>query len=607
MASNRAPPDDADDERTEVLRGGLLEELEFERTEHLREGHDEGHDEGHHERHSEGHLESSGLFSLDTPTEERPRQPAGPHPDDETVMSPVAPRARPVNIAPAAATALNLAEPNTPPAAAAPAAETPWRGLHPASLLVNLIPRTLGILFGYWPLLLAWLFGRGAVAPRPEDALFLMFILVPGVLSTLVHLFTLRYRVSGGRLEIRQGLLNRQARTLAPDRIQNVSLVRNLFHRASGLVEVRIETAGDSSTEGMLSALSVEDAEALLTELNAARGQAAAAAPIDTNAPPPPPILRLGAPELLAYGFSAGGLGLAILLMAVGSEVLTVTRPDEVNDLARAASPTRLVGLGVLAIAASWTFSALRALVRHHGFTLTREPTPKGPGLRAVEGLFTRREVSLSLNKVQLVSAVEPLLRRLMGYGTVSVETAGFTAGENGLPAAAEVLVPMVEQERLGELFTEAVPALTLDPWRANFHPAHPRALRRAVMASVLFAAPIGLVFGIAAGGGAASLVVAGVTLGVLALILVRAVLNHRAMGWLVTPDVVLLRGGAIRRSTALLARKKLQSTHLIQGPLDRLHGLAHLTINVAGSSVRLPPLALADAEAIQEELLRQG
>ena len=595
MASNRAPPDDADDERTEVLRGGLLEELEFERTEHLREHHGEGH--------GEGQLESSGLFSLDTPTEERPRLPAGPHPDDETVMSPVAPRAD--RFVPTVA----ALEPETPEAPDEPeaslAAETPWRGLHPASLLVNLIPRTLGILFGYWPLLLAWLFGRGAVAPRPEDALFLMFILVPGVLSTLVHLFTLRYRVSGGRLEIRQGLLNRQARTLAPDRIQNVSLVRNLFHRASGLVEVRIETAGDSSTEGMLSALSVEDAEALLTELNAARGQAAAATPSD--APPAPPILRLGAPELLAYGFSAGGLGLAILLMAVGSEVLTVTRPDEVNDLARAASPTRLVGLAVLAIAASWTFSALRAVVRHHGFTLTREPTPKGPGLRAVEGLFTRREVSLSLSKVQFVSAVEPLLRRLMGYGTVSVETAGFTAGENGLPAAAEVLVPMVEQDRLGELFTEAVPALTLDPWRAQFYPAHPRALRRAVMARVLLAAPIGLIIGVTAGGGAASLVVAAGTLGVLALILLRAVLNHRAMGWLVTPDVVLLRGGAIRRTTALLARKKLQSTHLSQGPLDRLHGLAHLTINVAGSSVRLPPLALADAEAIQEELLREG
>lgn len=601
MASNRAPPDDADDERTEVLRGGLLEELEFERTEHLREA----------QGHGDTPLESSGLFSLDSATEERPRLPAGPHPDDETVMSPVAPRARAEDFEPTVA-ALDLDEPEeaAPLAepAEAPAAETPWRGLHPASLLVNLIPRTLSILLGYWPLLLAWLFGRGAVAPRPEDALLLMFILVPGVLSTLVHLFTLRYRVSGGRLEIRQGLLNRQARTLAPDRIQNVSLVRNLFHRASGLVEVRIETAGDSSTEGLLSALSVEDAEALLTELNAARGQAAAAAATtDANAPPAPPILRLGAPELLAYGFTAGGLGLAILLMAVGSEVLTVTRPDEVNDLARAASPTRLVGLGVLAVAASWTFSALRALVRHHGFTLSREPTPKGPGLRAVEGLFTRREVSLSLNKVQLVSAVEPFLRRLMGFGTVSIETAGFTAGENGLPAAAEVLIPMVEQDRLGELFTEAVPALSLDPWAVSFHPAHPRALRRAIMASVLFATPIALGLGIAAGGGLASVLAAAGVLGLLALLLLRAVLHHRALGWLVTPDVVLLRGGAIRRSTALLARNKLQSTHLSQGPLDRLHGLAHLTLNVAGSSVRLPPLALADAVAIQEELLREG
>ncbi|MCK6520812.1 PH domain-containing protein [Myxococcota bacterium] len=596
MASEREPPD-ADDERTEVLRGGLLAELEHERTEFLRENH----------------LEGNGLLSLDTPTEERPRHAAGPHPDDETVMSPAAPRARPEDIEPTvAALSLDVLEAETEEEAAAAPAEpaealatdTPWRGLHPASLLVNLIPRTFGILLGYWPLLLAWLFGRGVTAPRPEDALFLLFILVPGIASTVVHFFTLRYRVSGGRMEIRQGLLNRQARTLAPDRIQNVSLVRNLFHRASGLVEVRIETAGDSSTEGLLSALSIEDAEALLTALNAARGEAARATPA-ADAPTAAPILTLGAPELLAYGFTAGGLGLAILLMAVGSEVLTVARPDEVNDLARQVSPTRLAGLGVLAIAASWTFSALRALVRHHGFTLTREPTPKGPGLRAVEGLFTRREVKLSLDKVQLVSAMEPPLRRLMGFGTVSVETAGFTAGENGLPAAAELVVPMVEQERMGELFAEAVPSLDLDPWSAPFNPAHPRALRRATVGTALFALPVGLTIGIALGQGAVWAAV--VTLSFLALMLVRAVARHRSLGWRVTPDVILLRGGVLRRNTTLLARKKLQSTHLTQGPLDRMHGLAHLTVTVAGSSVRLPPLSVDEAQALQEELLSGG
>ena len=82
MASNRAPPDDADDERTEVLRGGLLAELEHERTEHIREGQ----------------LETSELLSLDSATEERPRPSFSPHPDDETVMSPVAPRPRPEDV-----------------------------------------------------------------------------------------------------------------------------------------------------------------------------------------------------------------------------------------------------------------------------------------------------------------------------------------------------------------------------------------------------------------------------------------------------------------------------------------------------------------------------
>ena len=75
-----------------------------------------------------------------------------------------------------------------------------------------------------------------------------------------IHWATLRYRIHAGRLEIRQGLLNRSARTIDPARIQNIELVQNLFHTWSGLVELRIETAGEQTTEGLLSALSVEDA-----------------------------------------------------------------------------------------------------------------------------------------------------------------------------------------------------------------------------------------------------------------------------------------------------------------------------------------------------------
>ncbi|MBK9370210.1 MAG: PH domain-containing protein [Deltaproteobacteria bacterium] len=299
-------------------------------------------------------------------------------------------------------------------------------------------------------------------------------ILVPGVLSTLVHLFTLRYRVSGGRLEIRQGLLNRQARTLAPDRIQNVSLVRNLFHRASA-GEVRIETAGDSSTEGMLSALSVEDAEALLTELNAARGQAAAAAPPSTpcarrrrrscaSAPPGAPRLRLYkrrgvGPRDLSHGAWAAR---SDRHPPRRGETTSPAPPPHPPRGPRRARHRRLV-----------TFSALRAPSVITASPLTREPTPRGPGLRAVEGLFTRREVSLSLNKVQLVSAVEPLLRRLMGYGTVSVETAGFTAGRTGLPAAAGSSSRWSSKTAWASCSPRPSPP-SPSTLGASFHPAHP-------------------------------------------------------------------------------------------------------------------------------------
>ena len=64
--------------------------------------------------------------------------------------------------------------------------------------------------------------------------------------------------------EMQSGLLNRQVRVIPPERIQNVELTRNVFHRMSGLVEVRVETASGTDIEGQLSALSEHEALALM-------------------------------------------------------------------------------------------------------------------------------------------------------------------------------------------------------------------------------------------------------------------------------------------------------------------------------------------------------
>ncbi|MCB9766483.1 MAG: PH domain-containing protein [Alphaproteobacteria bacterium] len=487
-----------------------------------------------------------------------------------------------------------LAEAPAPPPAEAPApAETPWRGLHPASLLVNLIPRTWKTLAGMWPLFLALLVGGQGIGMQPGDGFFLLLFLATGGANTLVHYLTLRYRVHGGKLEIRQGLLNRQARVIDPARIQNVSMVRNPFHKLSGLVEVRLETAGDARTEGLLSALSVEDARALMDDLDRARGRQARdpAAPVDERA-----LLELGIPELIAYGLSKGSAGKVALFLAVGFEVITTIEPERAGQTLAELPPGRAAAIILLAFAASWTLEAALAVGRHYGFTLRLRAADDERTLLGKEGLFTRREVVIPLPKVQLVVADEPLVRRAMGYGTLQIETAGLGSVAEGV-TQAELVVPMAETEALGPLATQAIPQVPLNPWIEPLKPPHPRALYRAVVGGLiratLIAAPIAL---LVRPWGAAALLL-------LPASAVAGWLDWRFQGWAITPHGVIARRGFRRRQTWVLARNKLQAVHLVQGPLMRWHGLGRLVVRVAGSQVQLPDIAYEEAERLLDEL----
>lgn len=505
------------------------------------------------------------LPTLELDTEERPHPaPWIPEPDE-----PAAPAARP---------------------AAGPSAEEPWRSLHPASLLINVVPQTARVLFGFWPLLLAAALGGRQVGLGLEDGFFLVLILGSGGLSTLVHYLTLRYRVAGGRLEIRQGLLNRQARVIDPARIQNVSLVRNPFHRLAGLVEVRLETAGDLHTEGLLSALSLEEAERLTAALSQ-RGHAPGAAPPAEG----PPMLQNSALELLALGLSRPHLGAIFLAWIVGSELLAVVGPGQADVVAELLTPARALALGLLAFGLAWVGQGLLSVVRHFGFELRPVVGADGrPRLRGQQGLFTRTVVEVPLRKVQLVGAEEPWLRRAMGYGTVSVQTAA--SGVPGDATAAELLVPMVEQERLGALFAAAIPG-ALDPWAEPLEPPPPEVLRRALVGAALRAGVLAAALGAAWG----PLALLG--LGVLPVLALGAWLDVRAQGWRLSPALLVGREGFWRRTTWMLDRDKVQSVHLSQGPLLRRWGLSRVLVNTAGTRVALPLLRSADAEALQHAL----
>ena len=246
----------------------------------------------------------------------------------------------------------------------------------------------------------------------------------------------------------------------------------------------------------------------------------------------------------------------------------------------------------MLAFVASWAVSAFSSVFRYFGYKMSRFQD----AVRTEYGLTTRRKVEIPLSKVQMVRADEPLMRRLMGYGTLLIETAGLGVVE-GQIRQAEGVVPMVEYPHLGEVAGAAVPHADIDPWNTTLKPAHPRSLYRAIVgATVRTSILVGL--------GLAYLdTMAWAVLLLFPVAWMGAWLDWKKQGWMVTPTAVVSRRGFFNRRTFILSRDKLQSVHIVQGPFMRLHGLSRLVIRVAGSQISLPETGRSDTEWLYGEL----
>ena len=466
------------------------------------------------------------------------------------------------------------------------------RRLHPASVAVNLIPRGWQFVRGAWPWLLALFIGGGGVSAEGAVELsVLLFVLAGTLWSTVVHYFTLRYQVVDGRLEIATGLLNRQVRQISADRIQNLELVRNLFHKMSGLVELHIETASGGEVEGMLSALSVEEGEELVALLDRARGAVARA----EEKEPPPSIIENSTNDLFRFGTTQARFGLAmvVLLVMFDGVLPTMNTPEERSSLASFAGVFG-AALFVAVMSGAWLAGVAGAMLKHHGFKLVK----RGTTLIAEEGLFTRRRVELPLAKVQRVTVLQPFLRRLFGFGSVTVESAAANA-DGGGTRRSRSMIPVVELARFDEMVALTVPDLDVVLGEVDLLPPHQRQLWRAwIRASVqsgIAAFVVGLVWwpwGL-------------VAWGLVPLNMVLAWLDWRYQGWLVTDRVVVSRRGYLSRTTTIISRSKLQSCDVRQGPLLRRHGLGLLVLRVAGSSVTMPVIGFEQALDIQHRLLR--
>lgn len=150
-------------------------------------------------------------------------------------------------------------------------------------------------------------------------------ILSIGLIVALVRYFTFRYRIEDRSLVIHQGLWGRLNRTVPLDRIQNIDLSQNLFHRFLEVGEVRIETASGTEPEAIMRVLSIAQVEQLRDRVAKQRALGGA-----TNGP-----ANLGTGTVTGTG-TVGGSGATV---GTGTNATTgLTSEDQVRQTASAES-----------------------------------------------------------------------------------------------------------------------------------------------------------------------------------------------------------------------------------------------------------------------------
>jgi putative membrane protein len=431
-----------------------------------------------------------------------------------------------------------------------------------------------------------------------------LIVLLAGALRWL----TTRYRITSERVELRSGLLFRNARSIPRDRIRSVDVTAGPVHRLFRLSVVKIGTGeraeGAESRELTLDAISAAEADRvrqrLLAPLDA--GQVASSgAPAATGLA----VLNwswlrfapLTVSSMVALGAVAGAFGQ--LISDIGADAVDVGGVRE--RLSTAPLWLSVAAFAVVVLMIALVGSVLLFVEAWWGFRLVREP---GGTLRIRRGLLTARSVSLEERRLRGVAVVEsPLLR--LGHGARTIAVATGLGGHRGHGRGA--LLPPAPRDEAHRV-AGAVLAEDSSPTRVTLrrHPlvALRRRLVRATLPVLAGSAALRLVSVL----GLVPLLELGwlpwAALGLLPLTMLLALDAYRALGHALTCSYLVTRHGAGGRTTVALQRSGVIGWTVSQSFFQRRAGLVTVTATTAAGrgGYHVIDVRTADGLAVAEQ-----
>ena len=476
--------------------------------------------------------------------------------------------------------------------------------LHISGLFVGFVSGLPQLLFP----LLAAIFG---VRKSDNPALIPIIIAAMLALSLFFRWLGWRrfcYHVGADDIRVEKGILNRTARSIPYDRIQDVSIEQKPLARMMGLSEVKFETGGGDGDDATLRFVTLDEANRLRALIRARKAGLSEAQDVPQIVEPEETemIFAMDGQRVFILGLYSFSLVIFAVLGGLAQQ-FDFLLPFDLWDLKRWAglaqesgvSVNTINGVGIAGqlILAFGAFTSLifigfatgvvRTYLREHGFRLTQ--TSKG--FRRQRGLLTLTDVVMPTHRVQAAVVQTGPIRKRRGWHSLKFVS--------------------LAQDSKEESNYVAAPLATLDEvWRiaqvAGIHgPYGDEQLRTGaalhwIIQLLLLVPPLLIAM--------AALVIFADTAFASTLLLSLLLVFAAFMFWCdwrryrfgIDDQQLYLRGGWWQQRLTLAPQLKVQSIEIAQGPLARRLGLASLKFGIAGGTLEMIALPLSTAQAIR-------
>ncbi len=463
--------------------------------------------------------------------------------------------------------------------------------LHPMTLLQRVLVSLPALAFLLLPTL---------TSPDADSWFSLVIAVLYGIVALpaiVLQYLRFSYRVTPKEIIIQSGVLTRKNRSIPIERVQNIQIEQSLIPRLTGTAKVKIETAGSSSTEGVLEYVSLDEAHALRSAIRSFKaqtaGKAAERSTPDEAAPSSKEPAQDAAPMFamsLERVLLSGAFRFSLLYIALIFSALELLNPDP-NDIARwmsrgeignvldtATSSPWLVGLATVIVAGlfAWLTGIAVNMNRYYNFRLWRDDDK----LRFRRGLLTLAEGTIPLQKVQaLILRTNPVMR-LFGWYSLEVQTIGLNVEEQG----HRVVVPFAQKHEILPIARHIMP---FDP-PDTFASVSSLTIRRHV---ARYTAVLAVLTGAASylavwtAGSFFAWQDAWWALLLTPLILGYAILHYRHHGYALGDRAFYVRRGVFKQHTWILPTEKYHVFYRTASIFQRRLGLESLFVDTAGAA----------------------